>query len=161
MTELRQRQPVVTKPKRLSRAEKEAMEHFQLVVARLDRGVCAGTRAGFEHHCAGPNQAHHAIRQQDIRVHISTLDLTEEERIDWLWNPNIAFLLCPELHSAQTGRLRRAKPFRVPFQWVPARVVAHCRRRQVLHLLENEHPPQDAVCPACFGPITHPKGDHQ
>lgn len=142
MAELRQRQPIIKRSGRRTRAEVEAQEHFKREVARLDMGKCIGeVVSSFLHECSGPKQAHHCIRQQTIRAHISTLRLSEEERLEWLWDPDLAILVCGGLHAMHTARLDGATPFRIPLEWLPARVVDRAEALHVRHLLEREHPP--------------------
>ena len=114
------------------------MNRFREEVLRLDLGECSGSRA--ETPCDGPVAAHHAIRQQTLRAHISSLELTDEQRWDWLWAPDVGTLLCDRHHSRHHTRTER-----VPLEWIPARVVDWCKDRDVLHLLEREHPPLSTV----------------
>jgi hypothetical protein len=89
-----------------------------------------------QHQCTGPLQAHHAPRQQWLRTHISSLELTEEEINDWLWNPDLAATTCEGLHTGHTTRMHV-----IPLEWLPNRVTDACTAREIMHLLRREHPP--------------------
>jgi hypothetical protein len=141
VSELRQRQPVVKRRRRQTRAERtaeqEAQERFEQEVLRMDFGRCIGLNViGADHTCPGQLQAHHCIRQQTLRAHISTLELSEAEINDWLWNPCIGVTVCDFLHARHTSRFER-----IPFEHLPARVIDFATDRSVLHLLVREHPP--------------------
>lgn len=143
--ELRQRRGVVKRRRRQTRAdrivEREAQEYFKREVLRLDFGTCIGKdRLGFEHECTGPLQADHAVRQQTLRAHISTLELDEAQIRRWLWSPDVAYTVCEGLHVAHTRKVLHAKPFWIPLEWLPARVMDFCEAARIRHLLEREHP---------------------
>lgn len=146
MAELRQRQPVVRRRRKMTRAdrsaEREAQAYFKREVLRLDFGKCIGTeRPGFEHECHGPKQAHHAVPQKVLRTHISTLELDEAQIRRWLWTPDIGFTICELLHGFQTRKVKEAKPFWIPLEWLPARNLDFADAVSIRHLLVREHPP--------------------
>lgn len=131
---------MVRRRRQLTRKQLERQREVQILfkgeVMRLDQYRCIGASAfGSNHDCEGAIQAHHAIRQQTLRAHISTLELTENEIQDWLWNSSVGVTLCATLHDAHTSR---KEP--VPFEWLPGRVVDFATDRQILHLLLREHP---------------------
>lgn len=140
--EVRQRQPVVPRRRQQTRAEseaeREAQEKFKQDVLFLDMGKCIGATAfGADHECHGPLQAHHCVRAQILRAHISTLDLREDEINAWIWNPCIGASLCKSLHD----RHHDGTGFKVPAEWLPPRVFDFCHNREIKHLLLKEHPP--------------------
>lgn len=142
---MRQRLPIVKKRRRQTKAQREleaeAREQFKRMVLFLDLHQCIGRRLGSDLKCSGPLQAHHAIPQKVLRTHISTLALTEEEVIEWLWDPAIGVAICDGHHDAHTARVHGAKPFAFPLEWLPARNLDWAESRSVRHLLEREHPP--------------------
>lgn len=142
--ELRQRQPIVKRRRKQTRAQREldhqAREEFKRTVLRLDGGDCAARRAWPDHVCYGPIQCHHAIKQQWLRSHISTLGLSEEEILEWLWDPGNGLCLCQRAHERQSLRVEP-----VPLEALPARVADWARDRGLFHLLEREHPPLTKV----------------
>jgi hypothetical protein len=144
--ELRQRRPPVKRRRRQSRTEREAergaQELFKATVLRLDFGICIGAdRLGFDHECSGDKQAHHAVPQKVLRDHISKLELSESEIIEWLWDPGNGATICDGLHDPQAAKVRHAKPFWIPLEWLPARNADWARDREIFHLLIREHPP--------------------
>lgn len=146
---VRQRQPIVKRRRKQTRAEREAesvaQENFKSQVLGLDRYRCIGSTVfASQHRCTGPLQAHHCIKQQWLRTHISSLELSEAEIIEFIWNPLIGATACEELHSGHTSRLHP-----IPFHWLPNRVVDYCAALDppLTHLLRREHPPFDeGVC---------------
>jgi hypothetical protein len=128
---------VLKRSRRKTNAELVAMEHWYHEVLRLDHHTCIGAiRLGFEHECSGPLRAHHCIRQQILETHIWTLGLGEAGWIDWLWDPSIGATVCDGLHQ----RHHDGSSFLIPLEWLPARVPDWARAREVMHLLEREHP---------------------
>lgn len=160
VSELRQRRPVVKKRRPQTRAQREleaeARENFKREVLRLDMGRCIGATAfGSQHECPSyavhyPSnkpfivlQAHHCVPQPDLRDIAGDRELTEEETIALLWDPDLAATVCAGpsgLHESHTCRLLDGKPFRIPFEWLPARVVDCASALELLPLLEREHP---------------------
>jgi hypothetical protein len=142
VSELRQRHGVVQRRRNQTpaqrRLEAEARENFKLQVIQLDHGRCIGSTVFTSHHrCSGPLEAHHCIRQQQLRLHISTMPWTEEDVIAFIWTPLIGATVCHGLHEPHTNRSER-----IPFEWLPARVVDYCAALDppLTHLLEREHP---------------------
>lgn len=132
---------MVQRRRKQSRAEREAesvaQENFKKDVLRLDHHRCVGASVfPSQHRCHGPLEIHHVIRQQTLRVHISTLELTEDEINDWLWAAGVGITLCHGAHQRHSSRVER-----VPWEWIPARVNDWCTDREVLHLAKHEHPP--------------------
>lgn len=141
MAELRQRQPVVRRRRKMTRAQREAesvaREKFKAEVLALDRYRCIGSTVfASQHRCTGPLQAHHIPKQQWLRTHISSLELTEQEILEWLWDAHLGATVCEGLHAGHTTRLHV-----IPFEWLPARVIDRATDREILHLVEREHPP--------------------
>lgn len=119
-----------------------AREKFKAEVLALDRYRCIGSTVfASQHRCTGSLQAHHCVTQAKLRTHISTLGLDEDGINDWIWNPGVGATVCDGLHGAHTAKVRGAKPFAIPFEWLPARVVDWCESREIVHLLLVEHPP--------------------
>lgn len=154
MSELRQRRPIPKRRERLpadlKELEREAQERFKRDVLSLDHRRCIGSTAfTSQHRCTGPLQAHHCVKQQTLRLHVLTIDLTPEELIEWVWTASIGATICRGLHAAHTAKLKAAKPFAIPFEWLPARVIDYCAALDppITHLLTREHPPfGEAVC---------------
>lgn len=145
MPRVRQRQPIVRKRRRQTRAERElereAQERFKREVLLLDRHRCIGSTVfASQHRCTGPLEAHHCVKAQWIRTHISSLGLSEEEIIGWLWTPDNGATMCHGLHEGHTNRSHV-----VPLEWLPNRVTDWARANDVFHLLTREHPPFDGA----------------
>lgn len=145
MAELRQRRPMIKGRRPVSEkersADREAQEYFKREVLRLDFGKCIGTdRLGFEHECEGPLQAHHCVPQKILRTHISTLELDNAQIRRWLWTPDNGATVCEGLHVPHTKKVLHARPFWIPLEWLPARVMDFCEGVSIRHLLEREHP---------------------
>lgn len=143
MSEVRQRRPPVQRRRKQTRAQREleaeAQERFKREVIQLDHGRCIGSTVfTSQHRCSGPLQAHHCVRQQDLRTHISTMTAwTEEDVIAFIWTPLIGATTCEGLHVPHTNRSKR-----IPFEWLPHRVVDYCAALDppLTHLLRREHP---------------------
>jgi len=142
VSELRQRIPIVKRRRRQTRAQREleaeARDRFKREVIQLDHGRCIGSTVFTSHHrCEGPLEAHHCVRQQDLRTHISTMPWTEEDVIAFVWTPLVGATVCQGLHRPHTARVER-----IPFEWLPNRVVDYCAALDppLTHLLEREHP---------------------
>lgn len=138
---IRQRRPIVKKRRRRTDEDRHAEEYFKSETLRLDFGKCLGAeRLGFEHECTGPIQAHHAVPQKVLRVHISTLELDAAQIRRWLWTPDIGATVCEGLHVAHSAKVLHAKPFWIPAEWLPARIMDFAEAASIKHLLLREHP---------------------
>lgn len=141
MSELRQRRPIVKRRRDLTRAERayerECQERFKREVLRLDGRECVGATAfGTGHRCTGPLEAHHCVKEQLLRTHVSKMDWGENRISDFLWDPAIGATFCRALHRRQTTRI----PDPVPLGWLPGRVIDFCEAWNLRRELEREHP---------------------
>lgn len=73
-------------------AKSEAALAFKLAVTRGGRCTLHAPKSG----CDGPLDAHHLIKKQRIRVHVSTLE--EPERLRAMYDPRIGIPVCRRHH---------------------------------------------------------------
>ncbi len=94
--------PVSSQKRKLTSAEVDERKAFKPMVLRLDRG-CVFHDDPWD--CRGPLQAHHVIRQQDLR------------KRGWhhlLWDPRNGVTLCRRAHEQHTSRFRPLPLFCLP-----------------------------------------------
>ena len=147
MGELRQKQPIVKRRRKLTRAqrtyERECQEAFYRDTLRLDGGKCIGATIPFtDHRCTGSLRAHHAVKQQWLRTYVRTLEpdvnggWTEDRISEFLWDPANGVTVCDGLHDAHHD----GTDFKVPAWWLPGRVIDFAEAYRIKHILHREHP---------------------
>lgn len=95
--------------KPLTAAEKKARLNFRINVLAM-KGGCVMRRAYSP--CDGPLDPHHLIPKQRLKAH--ALGLSEDERIELLWDPDNGVPVCRKHHELLTTAAERIRPSKVP-----------------------------------------------